>query len=150
MALGGPSTKELAQRLLQLSESIAKLNQRLSQSKKGSAEYKEALRQISIQQKEASKTSEELAQKQARLSDKVNNHKSSIRQANDAQRQWNKTLKETNSLVAQGGKGGGSQGFFGAFSKDKVLSTIGTVTKFLGVYALISGVLNVASTALIG
>lgn len=149
MALGGPSTKELAQRLLQLSESIAKLNQRLSQSKKGSAEYKETLRQISIQQKEASKTSEELAQKQARLSDKVNNHKSSIRQANEAQKQWNKTLKETNSLVAQGGKGGGTQGFFGAFSPDKILSTIGTVTKFLGVYALISGVSKVVSTALI-
>ena len=148
MALGSPSTKELAQRLLQLSESIAKLNQRLLQSKKGSNEYKETLRQISIQQKEASATSEELAQKQARLSSKVDNHKSSIRQANDAQKQWNRTLKETNTIVEQGGKGGGAQGFFGAFTSDKILSTIGTVTKFLGVYALISGVAKVVNTAL--
>jgi hypothetical protein len=141
-----PNTKELAQRLFNLSEAIARLNKQLQNSKKGSSEYKETLRQISLLQKEASKTSDDLTQKTARLSDKVRNHRDSLKQARDAQSNWNKTLKETNDITS---KASGPQGFFGAFSRDKILSTIGTVTKFLAVYKLISFAGEAVNTVLV-
>lgn len=134
------NTKSLAADVLSLSKEIERLTSELSKLKKGTESYKQVNSQLSKSIRDGVKASEELRERTLRLSSANRTHEASIKAANQAQQQLNKSLK--GSSAGQVAGKGFLDSFLGSFTPQKLGSTFGTVTRFLGVGGAVFTAIN--------
>jgi hypothetical protein len=125
------NTKSLAADVLSLSKEIERLTAELSKLKKGTESYKQVNNQLSKSIAEGVKASEQLRDRTLKLSSANKSHEASIKAANQAQQQLNQSLKSASST--QGSGKGFIDSFVGSFTPQKLGSTLGTITRFLGI-----------------
>jgi len=135
------NTKSLAADVLSISKEIERLTAELSKLKKGTESYKQVNLQLSKSIRDGAKAYEELRERTTRLYSANKTHEQSIRAANQAQQQFNQTIKQASSVQGGGGKGF-LDSFLGSFSPEKLGSTFGTVTRFLGVGGAVFTAIN--------
>jgi hypothetical protein len=135
------NTKSLAADVLSLSKEIERLTAELSKLKKGTDSYKQVNSQLSKSILDGVKAYDQLRDRTSRLSAANKSHEQSIKAANQAQQQFNQSLRGASS--AQGGAGKGFlDSFLGSFTPQKLGSTLGTVTRFLGVGGAVFTAIN--------
>jgi hypothetical protein len=135
------NTKSLAADVLSLSKEIERLTAELSKLKKGTESYKQVNSQLSKSILDGVKAYDQLRDRTSRLSAANKSHEQSIKAANQAQQQFNQSLRGASS--AQGGSGKGFlDSFLGSFTPQKLGSTLGTVTRFLGVGGAVFTAIN--------
>ena len=134
------NTKSLAADVLSLSKEIERLTAELSKLKKGTDSYKQVNNQLSKSISEGVKASEQLRDRTLKLSSANKSHEASIKAANQAQQQLNQSLKGASGT--QGAGKGFLDSFLGSFTPQKLGSTFGTVTRFLGVGGAVFTAIN--------
>ena len=132
------NTKTLSADVVKLSEELKRLSAELSKTKKGTVEYTVAYNKLVKVIKETTQASSVLEQRTKSLSSANKTHTQSINAAASAQRNFNSAVKDASSTISKSSKGGGFMDkFLGSFTPAKLGSTLGTVTRFLGVGAAV-------------
>ena len=128
------NTKTLSADVVKLSEELKRLSAELSKTKKGTVEYTVAYNKLVKAIKETTQASSVLEQRTKSLSSSNKTHTQSINAAAGAQRNFNSAIKDASSTISKSSQGGGFMDkFLGSFTPQKLGSTLGTVTRFLGV-----------------
>ena len=134
------NTVELAKRLLELTSIIERYVKRLRELKKDSEEYKATLNNLNKAEREGQRVRDKLADSTEKLNKKTVDGAGANTQAADAMNKFGRASKEASKEVNSFGN------IFGqAFSRDRILSTIATVTKFVGVYQVLGAVQRAVS-----
>jgi hypothetical protein len=139
------NTKTLSADVVKLSEELKRLSAELSKTKKGTVEYTVAYNKLVKVIKETTQASSALEQRTKSLSSANKTHAQSINAAASAQRNFNSAIKDASSTINKSSRGGGFMDkFLGSFTPAKLGSTLGTVTRFLGigsaVFAAVEGI----------
>jgi TP901 family phage tail tape measure protein len=139
------NTKTLSADVVKLSEELKRLSAELSKTKKGTIEYTVAYNKLVKVIKETTQASSVLEQRTKSLSSANKTHTQSINAAASAQRNFNSAVKDASSTINKSSQGGGFMDkFLGSFTPQKLGSTLGTVTRFLGiggaVFAAVEGI----------
>ena len=128
------NTKTLSADVVKLSNEVRQLATELAKLKKGTLEYKVANEKLIQKTREAYQAADILGEKTKKLSSVNKTHVASINAATKAQQQFNASVKDASNLQNKAATGGGFlDKFLGSFSPQKLGSTLGTVTRFLGI-----------------
>lgn len=128
------NTKTLSADVVKLSNEVRQLASELAKLKKGTLEYKVANEKLVQKTREAYQAADILGEKTKKLSSVNKTHVASINAATKAQHQFNAAVKDASALQNKAATGGGFlDKFLGSFSPQKLGSTLGTVTRFLGI-----------------
>lgn len=144
------NTKTLSADVVKLSEELKRLSAELSKTKKGTVEYTVAYNKLVKAIKETTQASSVLEQRTKSLSSANKTHTQSINAAASAQRNFNSAIKDASSTISKSSQGGGFMDkFLGSFTPQKLGSTLGTVTRFLGigsaVFAAVEGIKQITT-----
>lgn len=143
------NTKTLSADVVKLSNEVKKLSDELAKLKKGTLEYNVVSQKLNQKVKESISASNSLREKTDRLSTSNRTHTASINAARKAQDELNNALKRASSVQQKGP--GFMDKFLGSFTAEKLGSTLGTVTRFLGigsaVFTAINGIKQITTEA---
>lgn len=143
------NTKTLSADVVKLSNEVKKLSDELAKLKKGTLEYNVVSQKLNQKVKESISASNSLREKTDRLSASNRTHTASINAARKAQDELNNALKRASSVQQKGP--GFMDKFLGSFTAEKLGSTLGTVTRFLGigsaVFTAINGIKQITTEA---
>jgi hypothetical protein len=128
------NTKTLSADVVKLSEEVKKLSAELAKTKRGTVEYTVAYNKLVKAIKETTAASTTLEERTKKLSSANRTHIQSLNAAATAQRNFNSAVKDASGAIKSASSGGGFlDKFLGSFTPQKLGSTLGTVTRFLGV-----------------
>ena len=134
------NTVELAKRLLELTAIIERYVKKLRELDKNSEEYKATLNNLNKAEREGQKVRDKLADSTDKLNRKTVDGAGANTQAADAMNKFGRASKEAAKEVNSFGNVFGK-----AFSRERIISTIATVTKFVGVYQILGAVQQAVS-----